>query len=96
MEVVAVLDSHWFVCQKYKIQFLYFSKRTPAQVIRVIANESEADEESNNELYLPEVNNNIATPMSQPDQLDNSPEDPEAIEKHSSKWKKVAQDSKGK
>ena len=75
---------------------MYFSKKTPAQVIREIANESKTDEESGNTLHLPEVNNNIATLMTQPDQLDNSPEDPEAIEKHSSKSKEVVQDSKGK
>ena len=72
-------------------QVLYFSKKTPAQVIRETANEPENDEESDNELHLPEVNNNIATSMIQPDQLDNSPEDPEAIEKHSSKSKEVVQ-----
>ena len=73
---------------------MYFSKKTPAQVIREIVNESETDEESDNDLHLPEVNNNIAASMKQPDQLDNSPEDPEAIEKHSSKSKEVVQDSK--
>ena len=73
---------------------MYFSKKTPAQVIREIANESETDEESDNELHIPEVNNNITTSMTQPDQLDNSPEDPEAIEKHSFKSKEVVQDSK--
>ena len=74
--------------------FLYFSKKTPAQVIREIANEPETDEESDNELHLPKVNNNIATSVTQPDQLDNSPEDPKAIEKHSSNSKEVVQDSK--
>ena len=72
---------------------MYFSKKTPAQVIREIAKESETDEESDNELHLPEVNNNIATSMTQPDQLDNSPKDLEAIEKHSSKSKGVVEDS---
>ena len=56
--------------------FFYFSKKTPAQVIREIANEPETGAESDNELHLPEVNNNIATSMTQPYQLDNSPEDP--------------------
>ena len=74
--------------------FLYFSKKIPAQVIREIAKEPETDAEIGNELHLPEVNNNIATSTTQIDQLDNSPEDPEAIEKHSSKSKEVVQDSK--
>ena len=73
---------------------MYFSKKTPAQVIREIANEPETDEESDNELHFPEVNNNIAASLTQPDQLDNSPEGPEPIEKPSSKSKKVVQDSK--
>ena len=73
---------------------MYFRKKTPAQVIREIVNESETDEESDNDLHLPEVNNNIAASMTQSDQLDNSSEDPEAIEKHSSKSKEVVQDSK--
>ena len=71
---------------------MYFSKKTTAQVIREIPNESETNEESDNELQLPEVNNNIATSMTQPDQLDNSPEDPEAIKKHSSKSKEDGQE----
>ena len=75
---------------------MHFSKKIPAQVIREIANESEAHEESGNELQLPEVNYIIATSMTKLDQLDNSPEHPEAIEKHISKSKKVEQDSKGK
>ena len=49
--------------------------------------------ESDNKLHLPEFNK-IDTSMTQPDQLDNSPEDPEAIEKHSPKSSKVVQDSK--
>ena len=73
---------------------MYFSKKIPAQVIREIAKEPETDAEIGNELHLPEVNNNIATSTTQIDQLDNSPEDPEAIEKHSSKSKEVVQDSK--
>ena len=67
---------------------MYFSKKTPVQVVKEITNESEADEKSDNELHLPEVNN-YATSMTQPDQLDNSPDNPEAIEKHSSKSKEV-------
>ena len=63
------------------------------QVVKEITNESEADEKSDNELHLPEVNN-YATSMTQPDQLDNSPDNPEAIEKHSSKSKEVVWDSK--
>ena len=58
------------------------------QVVKEITNESEADEKSDNELHLSEVNN-YATSMTQPDQLDNSPDNPEAIEKHSSKSKEV-------
>ena len=50
--------------------FLYFSKKTPAQVMREIATEPETDEESDNELHFPEVNNNIAASLTQPDQLD--------------------------
>ena len=73
---------------------MYFSKKTPAQVIGEIANESENDDERDNELHLPEVKNNIASSITQPDQLDNSPEDPEAIEKLSCKSKEVVQDSK--
>ena len=73
---------------------MYFSKKTPAQVTREISNESEMDEGSDNQLHLPEVNNNIATSITQPDQLDNSPEDPEVFEKHSSKSKEVVQGSK--
>ena len=73
---------------------MYFSKKIPAQVIREIAKEPETDAEIGNELHLPEVNNNIATSTTQIDQLDNSPEDPEAIEKHCSKSKEVVQDSK--
>ena len=66
--------------------------KTPAQNTREI--ETETDEESDNELHLPEVNINIATSMTQPDQLDNSQKDPEATKKHSSKLKEVVQDSK--
>ena len=43
--------------------FSYFTKKTPAQVTREIPNEPETDKESDNELYLPEVSNDIATSM---------------------------------
>ena len=38
--------------------------------MREIATEPETDEESDNELHFPEVNNNIAASLTQPDQLD--------------------------
>ena len=73
---------------------MYFSNKAPAQVIRETANEPETDEKNQNELYLPEFSNNIATSMIRSDQLDNSPEDPEATVKHSSKSKEVVHDWK--
>ena len=71
---------------------MYFSNKAPAQVIRETANKPETDEKNQNELYLPEFSNNIATSMIRSDQLDNSPEDPEATVKHSSKSKEVVHD----
>ena len=71
---------------------MYFSNKAPAQVIRETANKPETDEKNQNELYLPEFSNNIATSMIRSDQLDNSPEDPEATVKQSSKSKEVVHD----